>query len=164
MNQIQECFVNEYKLMTISLSTGLNRLLGIIVAFLVPISGILLTVGISIFADTIIGLWKSYKLKEKITSRKLSQIISKMLLYQMTIILFYMIDFFILNEVIQQFFTVPLMLTKVVSLTLVSIEVFSIDENIRAVKGTGLWEAFKKLTARAKDVKSDIDDLDITKL
>ena len=57
------------------------------------------------------------------------------------------------------FFTVPLMLTKVIALTLASIEIYSIDENIKAVKGTGLWSAFKRLTSRAKDIKKDVNDI-----
>lgn len=82
-----------------------------------------------------------------------------MFLYQATVILFYLIDFYILNEIIMAFFTVPLMLTKIIALTLASIEIYSIDENIKAVKGTGLWHAFKQLTARAKDIKKEVDDI-----
>jgi hypothetical protein len=105
------------------------------------------------------GIWKAKKLGEKITSRKLSQIISKMFLYNATVILFFLIDWYILNAIILTFFTVPLMLTKVVALTLVSIEVYSIDENWKAVKGNGLWFYFKRLTSRAKDIKDEIDPL-----
>jgi hypothetical protein len=46
-----------------------------------------------------------------------------------------------------------------VALTLISIEVFSIDENIKAVKKTGLFDAFKNLVARSKNVKDDIDKI-----
>jgi hypothetical protein len=46
-----------------------------------------------------------------------------------------------------------------VALTLISIEVFSIDENWKAVKGQGIFDAFKKLIARSKEVKNDIDKI-----
>jgi hypothetical protein len=124
-----------------------------------PIKGILLTIGLAIFADTVVGIWKSKKLNIKITSRKLSQIVSKMLLYEATVILFFMIDSFILDGIMQKLFSVPFLLTKMVALTLISIEVFSIDENIKAVKKTGLFDAFKNLVARSKNVKDDIDKI-----
>jgi len=145
--------------LTLALQNSTTRILMIISAFLAPIFGILITVGLAILADTIMGIWKAKKLGEKITSRKLSQIISKMFLYNATVILFFLIDWYILNAIILTFFTVPLMLTKVVALTLVSIEVYSIDENWKAVKGNGLWFYFKRLTSRAKDIKDEIDPL-----
>jgi hypothetical protein len=124
-----------------------------------PISGLIMLVGFCICLDTITGLWKARKLKEKISSRKLSGIISKMMLYQITVILFFLIDKFILNDIMLTFFSVPLMLTKIVSLILISIEVMSINENVIAVKGLNLWEAMRSLFARAKIIKTDIDGL-----
>jgi hypothetical protein len=135
------------------------KLLGVISAFLMPISGLLFLVGFVIVLDTITGVWKSYKNKVKITSRGLSAIISKMLLYEVTVIMFYMIDKFILNDIILHFFSVELLLTKVLALILVSIEVMSINENYKAVKGLDLWQAMKNLFARAKDIKKQVDEI-----
>ena len=143
----------------LALKSSSTRLLMIISAFLAPITGIMVTVGVCILADTVMGIWKAKKLKQEVTSRKLSQIISKMFLYQMTVMLIFAVDTFIVNDIIQQFFTVPLFATKVVALTLISIELFSIDENFKAVKKKGFWDYFKELTARAKDVKDKIDPL-----
>jgi hypothetical protein len=135
------------------------KLTATIGAFLMPISGLLFLVGFVIVLDTITGVWKSYKHKIKITSRGLSAIISKMLLYEVTVIMFYMIDKFILNSIILQFFSVELLLTKVLALILVSIEVMSINENYKAVKGLDLWQAMKNLFARAKDIKKEVDEI-----
>jgi hypothetical protein len=135
------------------------KLLATISAFLMPISGLLFLVGFVIVLDTVTGIWKSLKNKTKITSRGLSAIISKMLLYEVTVILFYMIDHFILNNIILQFFSVQLLLTKVLALILVSIEVMSINENYKAVKGLDLWQAMKNLFARAKDIKKEVDEI-----
>lgn len=135
------------------------KLVATVCTFLMPISGLLFLVGFSIFLDTVTGVWKSVKNKVPITSRGLSSIISKMLLYEVTVILFYMIDFFILNNIILKFFAVPLLLTKVLSLILVSIEVMSINENYKAVKGLDLWQAMKNLFARAKDIKKEVDEI-----
>jgi hypothetical protein len=131
----------------------------VVSTFFLPITGILFLIGFAILVDTITGIWKSKKLGIPITSRKLSAIISKLMLYEVAVILFYLIDRFILNDIILTFFSVPLMLTKILSLVLVSIEVISISENYKAVKGIDLWQAMKLLFARARDIKQDIDTI-----
>jgi hypothetical protein len=151
--------MEQIKYLTLALQSSAHRIMMAIAAFLVPIQGIMITVGVCIIADTMMGVWKAKKLKQTITSRKLSQIISKMFLYQATIVLIFAVDKFILDGIIQQFFTVPLLATKIVALTLISIELFSIDENWRAVKKKGFWDYFKELTARAKDIKNETDKL-----
>jgi phage-related holin len=113
-------------------------------------------IGVLIAIDTFTGIWKAKKLKEKITSRKLSGIISKLALYEITVIMFFLIDRFILNDIMLTFFSVPFMLTKVTALVLASIEVMSINENYKVVKGIDLWQSMKLLFARAKDINDDI--------
>jgi hypothetical protein len=142
-----------------SIRTSFPKLLAVLWTFFLPVSGLFILVGFCIGLDTITGIWKAYKLKEKISSRKLSGIISKMMLYEVTIILFFLIDKFILNAIMLKFFSVPLMLTKIVALILISIELMSINENVIAVKGLNLWEAMRALFARAKIIKTDIDGL-----
>ena len=133
------------------------QLLAVISAFFLPITGILFLIGFAIVVDTLTGIWKSKKLGLPITSRKLSAIISKLMLYEVAVIGFYLIDKFILNDIILTFFSVPLMLTKILSLVLCSIEVISISENYKAVKGIDIWSAFKNLLQRSKEIKNDID-------
>jgi hypothetical protein len=135
------------------------QLLAVVSTFFLPITGILFLIGFAILVDTFTGIWKAKKLCIPITSRKLSAIISKLMLYEIAVILFYLIDRFILNDIILTFFSVPLMLTKILSLVLVSIEVISISENYKAVKGIDLWQAMKLLFARARDIKQDIDTI-----
>ena len=135
------------------------QLLTVISAFFLPIIGILFLIGFAIVVDTVTGIWKSKKLKIKITSRGLSAVISKLLLYEIAVILFYLIDRFILNDIILTFFSVPLMLTKILALVLVSIEVMSINENYEAVRGINMWTAMKNLFSRARDIKKDIDTI-----
>lgn len=133
--------------------------LSMVSAFFMPITGLMFLIGFAIFVDTITGVWKAKKLKQPITSRRLSAVISKMLLYEITVILFYLIDYFILNDIVLTFFSVPLMLTKMLSLVLVSIEVVSINENYKAVKGIDLWVSAKNLITRAKEIKRDADQI-----
>ena len=149
----------QLSLLLISIQSQLLTLISICFAFFLPISGILLMIGVLIVIDTITGIWKAKKLGEKITSRKLSSIISKLALYEVTVIMFFLIDKFILNDIILTFFSVPFMLTKVVALVLASIEVMSINESYKQVYHLDLWQSMKLLFARAKEVKEDLNKL-----
>ena len=135
------------------------KLIGVLSALFAPIAGIMITVGLAILADTVIGIWKARKLKQKLTSRRLSRLISKIFIYEATVILFFLIDKYMLGDILAYFFTIEYLLTKITGLVLASIEIFSIDENFKAVKGFGIFDAFKKLIAKAKDVKEDIDTI-----
>ena len=146
----------QLSLLLISIQKEILTLTSIIFAFFLPISGILIMIGVLIAIDTFTGIWKAKKLKEKITSRKLSGIISKLALYEITVIMFFLIDNFILNDIILTFFSVPFMLTKVTALVLASIEVLSINENYKVVKGIDLWQSMKLLFSRAKEINDDI--------
>lgn len=146
-------------ILTTTLSNKWPLFLTMLGAFFMPIYGLMFLIGFSIFVDTVTGIWKAKKLKQPVTSRKLSTVISKMLLYEITVILFYLIDYFILNDIVLTFFSVPLMLTKMLSLVLVSIEVVSINENYKAVKGIDLWISAKNLITRAKELKNDADKI-----
>ena len=151
------------KLQLLLLLTKLNnysmQLLAIVSSFFLPISGILILIGVSVILDTLTGVWKSRKLGTPITSRKLSSVISKILLYEVTVMLFYLIDYYILNDIVLTFFSVELMTTKILALVLVSIELISINENFKAVKGIDLWASLKNLFARAKEVTQDFKDI-----
>jgi hypothetical protein len=149
----------QLSLLILSIKSELLTLSSICLAFFLPISGILIMIGVLISIDTITGIWKAKKTGDKVTSRKLSAIISKFGLYEITVIMFYLIDRFILNDIILTFFSVPFMLTKIVALVLASIEVMSINENYKIVKGIDLWQSMKLLFARAKDIKDDISKI-----
>jgi len=135
------------------------KLLAVVSTFFMPISGILFLIAFAILVDTITGIWKSRKLNIPITSRRLSAIISKLFLYEVAVILTYMIDKFILNDIILTFFSVPLMLTKLLALVLLSIEVISTSENYEAVRGINIWSSLKNLLQRSREIKQDIDTI-----
>ena len=136
-----------------------TKLMAIILSFFLPIVGILILIAASVILDTITGIWKAKKLKQPITSRRLSAIISKILLYEATVMLFYAMDKFLLNDIVISFFSIELLTTKVLALVLVSIEVISINENYRAIYQKDLWDALKNLFARAKEVTSDFKNI-----
>lgn len=135
------------------------KLIAIVSAFFMPICGILILIGAAVSLDTITGIWKARKTKQKVTSRKLSAIVSKILLYEATVMLFYLMDYFLLNDIVINFFSIELLTTKILSLVLVSIEIVSINENYKAVKGIDLWASLKNLFARAKEVTGDFKNI-----
>ena len=146
-------------ILTTKLKLYSTKLMAIILSFFLPIVGILILIAASVILDTITGIWKAKKLKQPITSRRLSAIISKILLYEATVMLFFAMDKFLLNDIVLSFFSIELLTTKILALTMVSIEVISINENYKAVKGIDLWASLKNLFARAKEVTSDFKNI-----
>ncbi len=135
------------------------ELLTVVSSFFLPIYGILILIFFCIVFDTITGIWKAKKTKTPVTSRRLSAIISKVLLYEATVMLFYLMDYYLLNDIVMTFFSIELLTTKILALVLVSVEIVSINENYKAVKGIDLWASLKNLFARAKEVTSDFKNI-----
>lgn len=127
----------------------------------VPIYGLLVAVGTAIILDTFTGVFKSIKLHglKSIRSRKLSAIISKMLLYEVTVLLLFLMDKYLLNEFVIQWFSIEYMFTKMCAIVLIFIELVSVKENIEEAYNIDIWKMLKRLLSRAKEIKSDIDDL-----
>lgn len=156
---MKQQFIMQYSALLTTIKSSLIHILMIIVAFLAPIKALILTVGACIVLDTITGLIKARKNKDKITSRKLSHVITKMVLYQSAIILFFCIEKHILADFIVLFTGINLFLTKIVACVLVGIELMSCNENYLAISGVSIWGKFKELLRRAKEVKEEVKDL-----
>lgn len=137
-----------------------NFLTGIVL-FFTPIQGLILAVGMSIFLDTFTGIYKSVKLNgwKSIRSRKLSNIISKILLYEASIICLYVIDFHVLNELLLEISSVKYLATKLTAVALILVELTSIKENIEEALKIDIWKILKNFIRRAKEVKNDCDEL-----
>ena len=129
--------------------------------FFTPITGLMLAVGAAIALDTFFGIYRSVKVKgwQFVTSRRLSEIVSKMLLYQMCIICLYVIDFFILSEFFQKWFSISFFATKICAILLIFIEGVSIKENFEKATGLDVWALIKKALGRANEIKDSITDL-----
>jgi len=139
----------------------INYILSSLILLFVPIYGLLIAVGAAIALDTFTGVFKSVKLEGwcSIKSRKLSNIISKMALYEICIIFLFVIDKFVLNEFISKWFGFEFMFTKICSILLIFIELVSIKENIEASFKIDIWVLLKKAFLRAKELKTDINGL-----
>lgn len=155
--------IEQMQLLKQSLTKYMGKIIAVLATLFAPIAGIMITIGVAILADTVLGIWKTKKLGQPLTSRRFSRLITKILVYESAIILFFLVDKYMLGDILAYFVSIEFLLTKIVGLVLASIEIFSIDENYKAVKGFGIFDAFKRLIAKAKDVKEDIDSFDINK-
>ena len=137
------------------------QLLAALLLFFAPIQELVMAVGLAIMLDTFTGIYKSVKLGgwKSIRSRKLSNIISKLVLYEVSIILLYPIDKFLLNELLLNIVSVQFFSTKVACVLLILVELTSIKENIEAALKINIWQILKKAISRAKELKGDIDDI-----
>ena len=139
----------------------LNYIVSSLVLLFVPIYGILIAVATAIILDTFTGIFKSVKLNgwNSFKSRRLSHIISKMLLYEICILLLFVIDKFILNEFIFKWLSIDFMFTKICAILLIFIELVSIKENVEAAFKIDIWKILKKVFLRAREVKSNINEI-----
>jgi hypothetical protein len=139
----------------------INYLISSLVLLFVPIYGLLIAVGAAIVLDTFTGIFKSVKLRGwcSIRSRILSNIISKMALYEICILFLFLIDKFVLNEFIVKWFGFDFMFTKICAILLIFVELVSIKENIEETFKVDIWALLKKAFLRAKEIKIDIEDI-----
>jgi hypothetical protein len=138
-----------------------NYIFSSLILLFVPIQGLLIAVGAAIILDTFTGIFKSVKLKgwTSIRSRVLSNIISKMALYEICILFLFLIDKFVLNEFVVHWFKFDFMFTKICAIMLIFIELVSIKENVEETFKVDIWKLLKKVFLRAKEVKQNINDL-----
>jgi len=148
--------LDDAKYHIVKISTSIWNVVLPIAIFFAPVKGILITVGAFIILDTISGIWKSKVNKIPITSRAMSGVISKMVLYQLTVLTTYLLDYYILGDILESLFGIPGLMVKAVSLLLIFIECQSINENYKIARGIDLWKEFKKLLRRAKEVTTEV--------
>lgn len=116
-------------------------------AVFLPIKELMLTIGFLVGADMVVGIWKALKLKQRIRSRRMSDTITKLLLYQIAIMSGFLIESFIISELIP--------ITKLVATVIAVIEFKSIIESIESVTGKDLWSKIKTIIGRKSE---DITD------
>lgn len=122
----------------------LIKVLVYLVFVFTPVSAALLWMGVFVFIDLITGLWKAVKTKEAITSKRLANTITKVVMYFLAIITSRVMDAELLKAIYLPF-TVAQLAIGFFSVT----EFKSIMENISAVLGTDVW----------KYLRSKIDEL-----
>ncbi len=82
-----------------------------------------------------------------------------MLLYEVCVLLLFIMDKFILNEFMFKWLSIEYMFTKICAILLIFIELVSIKENIEEAYNIKIWDIVKKAFLRAKEVKDNVDDI-----
>ena len=128
--------------------------------FISPIAPLALIITLFVILDTLVGRWYASKIEEKITSRKTRiGFTRKIIMYFTVLICAYLIDRFIVNEIMRNYIWFDWAFTKFFASVLIWIEYTSIDEKIKWVNGKGLTDrvvsfgkSLKKMVGFSKDL------------
>jgi hypothetical protein len=125
---------------------------------LAPVKPMVLMAVATIILDMGFGVWRSVKKNgwASIRSRRLSNTISKSLLYSGAIVFIFLLEKFILADLLAYFISVDLLLTKAFTAFCVFTEVKSINENYHSVTGVNVWEKFMQFVKRSKEQVEDL--------
>lgn len=120
------------KILTIVTTKWYITILISVTAFFAPVIPCLSLLISIIFVDFFTGIWKARRLKQKITSFRMRDSITKMVLYSILILLGFSIETIILSG------HIPLLL--IVAGLIIVVEFYSIIENVEQITGkkTGL--------------------------
>jgi hypothetical protein len=120
---------------------------------LAPVKPMVLMAVATIILDMGFGIWRSVKKNgwASIRSRRLSNTISKSLLYSGAIVFIFLLEKFILADLLAYFISVDLLLTKAFTAFCVFTEMKSINENYFSVTGINVWEKFMQFVKRSKE-------------
>jgi len=113
------------------------ELTAFLIIFFSDIKSAFIAVGFLIMIDTFTGIWGSWKTKgrKSITSRRAGRIVSKLLLYPLSIVV---------AKVAENYLSPSIPWVDVTTGILAVIEVKSIFENISIILGFDLWDRVKK--------------------
>lgn len=102
------------------------------IAALAPIKEVLITVGTLIVLDLITGIWAAIKNNQKITSARLRDTITKMLLFQIAVITGFLLEKYLLGDLLP--------VSKIVAGIIGATEGTSIFENINKIRGDNVFK------------------------
>ena len=141
------------------MKTYLISLLKVVLVFFAPIAPLIFLVALSTIFDTGFGMWRSSKLGIKISSKTFRHgLVPKLLSYVGAVIVVYLSDFFLLNDLVHLVVDIDYLSTKMIALVLLSIKVKSIDESFEAVKGYSFLKKATNIILRAKNIKKGLNE------
>jgi hypothetical protein len=128
-----------------------------VIVFFAPIAWMVFLVGLSTIIDTGFGIWRAKHEGIEVSSKTCRKgLVPKVRSYVIMVLLLYMADYYIINELTKLFISVEFVSTKLASLALILIEVKSMDESFNKVKG---YSFLDKLYRTIKNIKKTKDDL-----
>ena len=139
------------------MKTTISAILSSLYLFFAPVGGLLIIVGISTIVDTVFGIVRAKSENKPITSKEFrSGFVSKTLGYLSVVILVFLLDKIIINELVRSFLDFEFLATKLVSLVLIMNEVKSMDESWVIIKGYSFIDKFKNSITHIKDIKNQL--------
>jgi hypothetical protein len=125
---------------------------------LAPVKPMVLIAVLTIILDMCFGIWRSVRKNGwvSIRSRRLSNTISKSLLYSGAIVFIFLLEKFVISDILAYFISVDLILTKAFTFFCVFTEVKSINENYFSVTGINVWDRFISFIKRGKEQLEDL--------
>ena len=140
------------------MKTNISLLVFSVLTILTPVKPLVLIAVIAIILDTCFGIWRSVKKSgwKSIRSRRLSHTISKSLLYSGAIVFIFLLEKYVVADILGHFIAIDLLMTKAFTTFCVYTEVKSINESYFSVTGVNVWDKFVKFAKRGKE---SLDDL-----
>tara|TARA_R110000868_G_scaffold53262_4_gene167406 strand:+ start:2837 stop:3262 length:426 start_codon:yes stop_codon:yes gene_type:complete len=135
------------------MKTNTSIILFSICTVLAPVSPLVLMAVFAIILDTFFGIWRSVKKNgwSSIRSRRLSHTISKSLLYSGSIVFIFLLEKYVVADILGHFIAIDLVLTKAFTFFCVVTEVKSINESYFSVTGVNVWDKFIAFIKRGKE-------------
>lgn len=135
------------------MKSKLTLLLFSTIAILAPVKPLVLIAVLAIILDTCFGIWRSVKKNgwSSIRSRRLSHTISKSLLYSGAIVFIFLLEKYVVSDILGHFIAIDLVLTKAFTFFCVITEVKSINESYLSVTGVNVWDKFISFLKRSKE-------------
>lgn len=124
-----------------------------LLSVLAPVKPLVFIAVLAIILDTCFGIWRSVKKSgwSSIRSRRLSHTISKSLLYSGAIVFIFLLEKYVVADILGHFIAVDLVLTKMFTFFCVVTEVKSINESYFSVTGVNVWDKFIAFVKRSKE-------------
>lgn len=102
------------------------------VTYITPIIPMLLTVGLLISVDTVLGVWASLKKQERITSNRAGRVLTKFFIYQMTLVTLFVVE--------QNIWGTWIAAARIAAGAIAVVEVISILENSGIILGQPVFK------------------------
>lgn len=140
------------------MSTKLQAVLFALLSILAPVKPLVFIAVLAIILDTCFGIWRSVKKSgwSSIRSRRLSHTISKSLLYSGAIVFIFLLEKFVVADILGHFIAIDLVLTKAFTFFCVITEVKSINESYFSVTGINVWDKFLAFVKRSREQIEDL--------
>jgi len=140
------------------MKTKLSLFVFSILTILTPVKPLVIVAVLAIILDTCFGIWRSVKKSgwKSIRSRRLSHTISKTLLYSGAIVFVFLLEKYVIADILAHFISIDLLMTKAFTFFCVYTEIKSINESYFSVTGVNVWDKFIKFAKRSKETLEDL--------